>query len=133
MGSPSLLCLKELLFLCLSLACFDSFARFFIFVIFVIFVGRPFPSLCQAFVIFVFRFLNLLFSLDLLFSLYLWGSLRFSALKNCYFWVYRSLDLMVLLEFLFLLFSLYLWDSLPFYVLKICYWCFSCLLICYFR
>ena len=67
MGSPSLLCLKELLFLCLLLACFDSFARVFIFVIF---VGRPFPSLCQTCFFYSFASLIVIFARSVIFVIF---------------------------------------------------------------
>lgn len=64
---------------------FDLFffsARF----VFVIFVGLPFPSPFWTFDIFFFLLLvDLLFSLDLLLSLYLWGLFPLSVLNICYF------------------------------------------------
>ena len=56
-------------------------------------------------------------------SLYLWGLLPLSALRNCYFCVYRLLDLLFSLDLFFSLFSLYLWGPLPLTVIKNCYSC----------
>ena len=61
--------------------------------------------------------------LNLVFLLYLWGSLPFSVLNNCYFCVSRLLYLISSLNLLFSLNSLHLWGPLPLSALNNCYSC----------
>ena len=117
MGPPSLLGLKQLLFLCLALALFDIFAKFVIFVKFITFVPPPPLPLASLKNCYSCCY-RLLYSL---FLLYLWVPLPFSALKNCYSCWYRLLDVSFLLNLLFSLFLLYLLGPFPFSALENCY------------
>ena len=147
-GSPSLVCLEEVLFLLLSLASFvislNLFFRYFRFI-----CGAPPRVFLKAlilllvslasFVIFAIFLEKLLFlllsSLFLLFIcyfrciryfcllLYLWGPLPLYTLRKCYSCCCRLLHLLFSLNLLFSLFSLYLWGSLPLSCLKKCYSC----------
>ena len=90
---------------------------------FVIFMGPP-SLLRFEHLIFLFLLLvDLLFSLDLLLSLYLWGLFPLSVLNICYF---RLLLPRFVILATFVIFVILVGPPFP------GYFCFSCLLISYF-
>lgn len=119
--APSLVRLKQLSLMCLSLAWFDLFV---IFVIFVTFLGTPSLVRLKNCYFCVYPLLDLLFSLCFGFSLflsYLWGRLPLSFLNNWYFLCLSLAWFDLLAIFVIFVILLYLCGPLPLSALENCY------------